>query len=64
MTIATGLSVKTGGVTLYLDDPKDRQRYVKYMNPKQRKEFAQFYTRRVLQAKEKLQWFRRMTLKK
>jgi len=62
--ICTGLAAKTdSGKALNLDDPKDRQRYVKYMSPKQREEFAKDYLRKLLQAKEQELWFKRMVSK-
>jgi hypothetical protein len=62
--ICTGLTAKTdSGKTLNLDNPKDRQRYVKYMTPKEREKFAKYYLRTILQAKEQNLWFKKMLLK-
>jgi hypothetical protein len=61
--IRTGIYVKEGNKTFYLDDPKDRQRYAKYMTPKQKERFAKSYVRYVLKAKEQQLWFKRMQLK-
>jgi hypothetical protein len=62
--ICTGLTAESSrGKTLNLDDPKDRQRYVKYMTPKEREKFAKYYLRTILQAKEQNLWFKRMLSK-
>jgi hypothetical protein len=61
--ICTGIYVKSGSRTIYLDDPKARQRYAKDMTPKQREKFAKFYARKVLEAKEYQLWFNRMLMK-
>jgi len=61
--ICTGIYLKKGTKTFYLDDPKQRQQYVKYMSPTDKKNFAKSYVRSVLEAKEKLQWFTRMVKK-
>jgi hypothetical protein len=61
--ICTGIYLKKGNKTFYLDDPKQRQQYVKYMSPRQKVNFAKSYIRSVLSAKEKLQWFTRMVMK-
>ena len=47
-----------------LDDPKQRQRYVKYMSAREKEQFAKHYVRHVLEAKENELWFKRMALKK
>jgi hypothetical protein len=44
--IWTGITVKSGTQTIYLDDPKARQRHAKDMTPKQREQFAKFYVRK------------------
>lgn len=61
--ICTGITVKSGGRTIYLDDPKARQRYAEDMRPKDREKFAKFYLRKVLEAKEYQLWFNRMLMK-
>ena len=61
--ICNGLTVKSGTQTIYLDDPKARQRYAKDMTPKQREKFAKFYVRKVLKAKEYSLWLNRMLKK-
>ncbi|HXO94073.1 MAG TPA: hypothetical protein VN825_08050 [Candidatus Acidoferrum sp.] len=61
--ICTGIYVKSGSRTIYLVDPKARQRYAKEMTPKQREKFAKFYARKVLEAKEYQLWFNRMLMK-
>jgi hypothetical protein len=62
--IITGFHVKRENKTFYLDDPKQRQQYAKWMSPREKEKFAKSYVRSVLEAKEKLQWFTRMALKK
>jgi hypothetical protein len=64
MLLFTGLFVRSGDETFYLDDPKDRQRYVRYLNPKQREKFAKFYLRKLIEAKEYDLWYKKMLLKK
>ena len=44
--------VQSGKKRVYLDDPKERQRYVKYMTPKQKERFAKSYIRSILEGKE------------
>ena len=61
--IRIGIYVKEGNKTFYLDDPKERQRYTKYMTPKQKERFAKRYVRDVLEAKERELWFKRMRMK-
>jgi hypothetical protein len=63
MQLLTGLLVRSGRETFYLDDPKDRQRYVHGLNPKQREKFAKFYIRKLLEAEEYQLWFKRMLMK-
>ena len=43
------------------DDPKLRQHYTKHMTAKEKERFAKSYVRSLLEAKEKVLWFRRMT---
>ena len=62
--IRTGICIKEGSKTFYLDDPKQRQRYVKYMSAREKEQFAKHYARHVLEAKENELWFKRMALKK
>jgi hypothetical protein len=57
--IRTGVYHRNGGRRLYWDDPKDRQRYARYLKPKQREKFAMDYTRQVLEAREKARWYRK-----
>ena len=61
--ICTGKLIKKGNETIYLDDPKQRQRHVKYMTPQQKERFAKDYVRSVLEQKEKELWFTRMRKK-
>ena len=58
--IRTGIYVKEGNKTFYLDDAKEGQRYTKYMTLKQKERFAKSYVRYVLEAKEQELWFKRM----
>jgi hypothetical protein len=51
--IHTGMYVLSGKKRVYLDGPKERQRYVKYMTPKQKKRFAKSYIRSILEGKNK-----------
>ena len=44
-----------------LDDPKQRQHYTKYMTAKQKERFAKSYVRLLLETKEELLRFRRIT---
>ena len=44
-----------------LDDPKLRQHYTQSMTAKEREKFAKSYVRSLLETKEKVLWFRRMT---
>jgi hypothetical protein len=61
--ICTGIYTQSGRQTIYLDDPKARQRYAKDMKPKQREEFAKLYLGKVFEAKETIIWFNRMLMK-
>ena len=61
--IHTGMFVQSGKKRVYLDDAKERQRYVKYMTPKQKERFAKSYTRSILEAKEQDLWLKRMLKK-
>jgi hypothetical protein len=47
--------------TFSLDDPEQRQHYTKYMSAKEKERFAKCYVRSLLETKEKVLWFRRMT---
>ena len=44
-----------------LDDPKLRQHYTKYMRSKEKERFAKWYVRSLLETRERVFWFRRMT---
>jgi hypothetical protein len=61
--IRTGIYVQAGRRRFHLDDLKERQRYVKDMTPKQKEEFAKFYVRKILEAKEEMLWFKRILKK-
>jgi hypothetical protein len=62
--VRTRLFVKSGGEIYHLDDPSNRQRYVKNVNPKQQIKFANFYTRAILKAQEECKWLKIHTLSK
>jgi hypothetical protein len=59
--ICTGIYTQVGNRRQYWDDPKQRQHAVARMTPKQKEKFAKFYVSRILEAKEQLLWFGRMT---
>jgi hypothetical protein len=61
--IRTGMNVKKGNKTFYLDDPKQRQRYVKNMSPREKEKFAKRYVRYILETQEQELWFKRMRMK-
>ena len=44
-----------------LDDPEQREHYTKYMSAKEKERFAKCYVRSLLETKENILWFRRMT---
>jgi hypothetical protein len=46
---------------LCLDDPKLRRHYTKYMTAKEKERFAKSYVRSLLETKEEVLRFRRMT---
>lgn len=58
--IRTGITVKSGGRVYCLDDPAHRQRYAKYLKPKQKEKFAKDYLREILKAEEYKRWFMKM----
>jgi hypothetical protein len=60
-TICTGIYTQAGNMSEYWDDPQQRQRDGTRMTPKQMEKFAKLYVSKVLEAKEELLWFRRMT---
>ena len=55
------IDVELSKKNLCLDDPEQRQHYSKYMSAKKKEKFAKYYVRSLLEAKEKVLWFRRMT---
>jgi len=59
--ICTGIYTQAGNMREYWDDPEQRLRDAARMTPKQMEKFAKFYVSKVLEAKEELLWFRRMT---
>jgi hypothetical protein len=46
--ILTGLTVKDGRRVYHLDNPAHRQRYVKFLNPKQKAKFAKAFLREII----------------
>jgi hypothetical protein len=58
--ILTGLYVKSADRIYNLDDPKDRQRYVRTLNSKQKQKLAKLFMRKILQSEEYQRWFNRM----
>jgi hypothetical protein len=59
--IYTDMYVVSDNKRISIDDPKQRQRYTKYMTANEKERFAKWYIRSLLEAKEKVLWFRRMT---
>jgi hypothetical protein len=55
------LDVELSNKNLCLDDPERRHHYTKYMSTKEKERVAKCYVRSLLEAKEKVLWFRRMT---
>jgi hypothetical protein len=55
------LDVELSNKSFCLDDPEQRRRYAEYMTAKEKKRFAKCYVRSLLETKEKVLWFRRMT---
>ena len=55
------IDVELSNKNFCLDDPEQRQHYTKYMSAKEKERFAKTYVRSLLEAKEKVLWFRRMT---
>ena len=55
------LDVELSNKNFCLDDPKQRQHYTKYMLAKEKERVAKCYVRSLLETKEKVLWFRRMT---
>jgi hypothetical protein len=55
------LDVELSNKNFCLDDPEQRQHYTKYMSAKKKERFAKCYVRSLLETKEKVLWFRRMT---
>src|ERR1700729_600335 len=55
------LYVELSNKNFCLDDPDQRQHYTKYMSAKEKERFAKCYVRSLLETKEKVLWFRRMT---
>jgi hypothetical protein len=59
--VHTDMYVTSGNKRISMDDPKQRQRYTKCMTAKEKEGFAKWYIRSLLETKEKVLWFRRMT---
>jgi hypothetical protein len=55
------LDVELSNKNFCFDDPEQRQQYTKYMSAKKKESFAKCYVRLLLETKEKVLWFRRMT---
>ena len=55
------IDVELSNKNFCLDDPEQRQHYTKYMSAKKKERFAKCYVRSLLETKEKVLWFRRMT---
>jgi hypothetical protein len=55
------IDVELSNKNFCLDDPKQRQHSTKYMSAKEKERFAKCYVRSLLETKEKVLWFRRMT---
>ena len=55
------IDVELSNKNFCLDDPEQRQHYTKYMSAKEKERFAKCYVRSLLETKEKVLWFRRMT---
>jgi hypothetical protein len=58
--ILTGLTVKDGSRVYHLDDPAHRQRYVEFLNPKQKAKFAKGFLRGIIKAEEYRRWYKKM----
>ena len=59
--VHTDMYVASGNKRISMDDPKQRQCYTQYMTAKEKERFAKWYIRSLLETKEKVLWFRRMT---
>ena len=55
------IDVELSNKNFCLDDPEQRQHYTKYMSAKEKERVARCYVRSLLETKEKVLWFRRMT---
>lgn len=55
------IDIELSNKNFCLDDPEQRQHYTKYMSAKEKEKFAKCYVRSLLETKEKVLWFRRMT---
>jgi hypothetical protein len=55
------IDVELSNKDFCLDDPEQRQHYTKYMSAKKKERFAKCYVRSLLETKETILWFRRMT---
>jgi hypothetical protein len=55
------LDVELSTKSFCLDDPEQRQHYTKYMSARKKERFAKWYVRSLLETKENVLWFRRMT---
>jgi hypothetical protein len=55
------LDVELSNKNLCLENPEQRRHYTKHMTAKEKERVAKCYVRSLLEAKEKVLWFRRMT---
>jgi hypothetical protein len=58
--IRTGITVKSGGSVYCLDNPAHRQRYARYLKPRQKEKFAKDYLGEILKAEEYTRWYMKM----
>jgi hypothetical protein len=59
--VYTDMYVGSDNERISIDDPKQRQCYTKYMTAKEKERFAKSYVRALLETKEQVIRFRRMT---
>ena len=55
------IDVEFSNENFCLDDPEQRRHYIKSMTEKEKERFAKSYVRSLLEIKEEVLWFRRMT---
>jgi hypothetical protein len=59
--VYTDMCVVSDNKRISMDDPKQRQQYIKYMTAKDKERYAKSYVRSLLETKEEVLRFRRMT---